>query len=157
MSGVKNQRFIVDANAWIALHEEHYPPDVFPGLWRFLSTAAAHDMVKTPRQALNETGDGKKGVSAWLRAQPLILLRETPRIVTSVTEVVARFPHLTRGIEESADPWLVAHAMSMPSSVVVTQEKLSTGAPKIPNVCLSFDVKYGTLLTMLRRLSFRCD
>jgi len=157
VSRVRNQVYIIDAASWIACHEERYPPDVFPGIWDRIRDAAAEEMIKTPRQALKEVGDGSKGVSAWIRAiQPSIVLQETPSIVDKMNEVILRFPTLTRGVEESADPWLVAHAMALSDAVVVTEEVRSMGGrPRIPNVCAAFDVKSTNLLTMFRRLSFK--
>jgi hypothetical protein len=157
MSRVKEQLFIVDADSWIACHEERYPTDVFPGLGDCIASAATDDLIKTPRQALRETGDGSGGVSAWVQAiQPTIVLQETKRVVAKMIEVVEKFPKLTRGIKESADPWLVAHAMLRTGAVVVTEEKPSVGGmPKVPDVCAAFGVRSVNALTMFRRLSFK--
>ncbi len=157
MSRVKSQSFIVDADAWISAFEHRYPPDVFARLWDLIRDYAIQEVIRTPRQALNETGDGKKGVSAWLRiVQPSVVLRETPRVVTDMNRVVAKFPTLTRGIEDSADPWLVAHALNITGSVVVTEEKPSHGGrPKVPDVCDAFDVEHINVLQMFRRLTVK--
>lgn len=158
MSYTKNQLYIVDADSWIAAHEERYPPDVFARLWSKLAEAAHDEIVRTPRQAINETGNGTKGVAAWLKMQPKIVLRETPGVVSRMNEIRDRFPSLTRGIEESADPWLVAHARGMTGAVVVSEEQPSMGrTPKIPDVCRAFDVKCIRLLEMFRRLRIRWE
>jgi hypothetical protein len=158
VSRIKDQVFIIDADAWIACYEERYPTDVFPKLWDHLREVAADEMILTTRHVVNEVGDKRSGVSAWIRAlQPTIVLRETPGVVHRMNEVVERFPDLTRGIAESADPWLVAHAMGRTSAVVVTQEgrRKQNGKPKLPDVCQAFGVQTINSLTMFRRLSFR--
>lgn len=158
MSRIKDQCFIIDADAWIACHEERYPIDVFPKLWDHLQVAAAEEMIWTTRQVVNEVGDQRGGVSAWIRAlKPTIVLRETPGVVHRMSQVVERFPDLTRGIAESADPWLVAHAMGRTSAIVVTQEgrRKQNGKPKLPDVCRAFDVQTINSLAMFRRLSFK--
>lgn len=159
MSKLKNQVFLIDADSWIACHEEHYPTDVFPGLWDFISEAADQEMIRTPRQAMRETGDGSKGVSAWIRIRkPTIILQETAEVARRMNEVVQRFPTLTHGAEESADPWLVAHAMVMSGAVVVTEEKRGLGRggrPKLPDVCTAFGVTSIDVLKMFRRLGLK--
>jgi hypothetical protein len=157
VSRLKEQIYIVDADSWIKCYEETYPIDVFPGLWDLIREAALDEMIITPRQAINETGDGSKGVSAWVRTiQPSIVLNETPKVVDRMNEVVKQFSDLTRGIAESADPWLVAHARGRSNAVVVTEEKRSLGGrKKLPDVCEAFGVKSIDVLTMFRRLSFK--
>lgn len=157
MSRLRSQVYIIDADSWIACHEERYPTDVFPGIWDRIQAAAFDDMIKTPRQAVKETGDGSNGVSAWIRTiQPSIVLQETTSVVDKMNDVIHKFPTLTRGIEESADPWLVAHAMVLSDAVVVTEESRSLGGrPKVPNVCAAFGVQSINLLTMFRRLTFK--
>ena len=155
MSKGKSQIFILDADSWISSYEQRYLPEVFPKLWDILRGHAADEVIRTPRQALKETGEGKSGLSAWLRTvQPTIVLKETPRVVSSMNRVTERIPSLTRGIEDSAAPWLVAHALNLSSAVVVTEETPSTGGnPKIPDVCASFEVPSITMVTMFRRFS----
>lgn len=157
MSRLNSQVYILDADSWIACYEECYPPDVFPGIWDRIRDAADEERIKTPRQALKEAGNESKGVSAWIRAiQPSIVLQETTSIVSKMNDVIQKFPTLTRGIEESADPWLVAHAMALSDAVVVTEELRSLGGrPKVPNVCTEFGVQSINLLTMFRRLTFK--
>lgn len=159
MSRLDSQVFIVDADPWIACHEERYPIDVFPGLWDCISDAAGNEMIRTPRQAMRETGDGSKGVSAWIRIRrPTILLQETIAVARRMNEVVLKFPTLTHGVEESADPWLVAHAMGTSGAVVVTEEGRGLGRggrPKLPDVCAAFGVTSINALKMLRRLGLK--
>ena len=150
MSKLKSQVFLIDADSWIACHEERYPIDVFPGLWDCIQDAALDEVIRTPRQAIQETGPGKGGVSAWIRMQhPSIILHETRDVARRMAEVVLKFPTMTHGVAESADPWLVAHAMGMSGAIVVTEESRGLkrgGHPRLPEVCAAFKVRSMNVL-----------
>src|SRR5580658_8950040 len=82
--------FHVDASTWIGLHEENYPPDVFPSLWTALSDHAQHGRIKSPHEVMREVGEDQ-GVGAWLRMQqPSIVPRATPPVQRLVTPTSRR-------------------------------------------------------------------
>jgi len=83
--------FHVDASTWIGLHEENYPPDVFPSLWTALSDHAQHGRIKSPHEVMREVGEDQ-GVGAWLRMQqPSIVPRATPPVQRLVTPTSRRW------------------------------------------------------------------
>jgi hypothetical protein len=146
--------FHVDASTWIGLHEEKYPPDVFPSLWKALSAHAGLGRIKSPHEVMREVGEDQ-GVGAWLRMQqPTIVPRASPAVQRLVGEVQGAFPGLTKGKAASGDPWVVAFAQSGgPTHVVVTEE--GSGGPtkpRIPDVCIARGVAYIGTLEMLRKL-----
>lgn len=146
--------FHVDASTWIGLHEEKYPPDVFPSLWTALSKQAQDGRIKSPHEVMREVGEDQ-GVGAWLRMQqPTIVPRATPAVQRLVGEIQGAFPGLTKGKAASGDPWVIAFAQSGGATHVVVTEEGSGGPskPRIPDVCIARGVSYIGTLEMLRKL-----
>lgn len=150
--------FLVDASVWIRLYDEIYPPDVFPALYRQLAALGAKGRFKSPRQAVNELGNPKSGVGAWVRTiQPSIIVAQTPRVAAHVKVITDTFPQLVGDFTgEQADPYLVAMGQEH-GYVIVTEERrtLSSSAPtkpKIPDVCHAVGVKWISTLGWLRAL-----
>ena len=149
--------FHVDASTWIGLHEEKYPPDVFPSLWTALAVHAQAGHIKAPHEVLREVGEDQ-GVGAWLRMQqPTIVPRATSPVQRLVGELLGAFPALTRGKTASGDPWVIAFAQNGgPTHVVVTKEGSGGQTkPRIPDVCIARAVSYIGTLEMLRKLKIR--
>lgn len=147
--------YVIDASTWI-LHEKVHSPDVFPSFWTALAVHVKAGRVVTPRQVADEIGNGKKGVSAWVRGHnPSILCKETGRVQTVAGAVLAKFPKLTHGAPKSADPWLVAYGAEL-NYIVVSEEKHATGgSPKLPDACDAYKVKCIHGMAMLRALGVR--
>lgn len=152
--------FLVDTSVWIRLHEEIYPPDVFPTLYKHLQAAAQSGRIRSPRQVLKELGEERGGgVGAWVRAiRPSIGVNETPRVGKLVGEIVTAFPALVKSFTgEQADPYLVALAEEH-GYTVVTEERRSLGPaskPKLPDVCLARHVRYINTIGLLRALQIQ--
>lgn len=150
--------YIVDTSVWIRLYEECYPPEVFPSLYTQLQECARQGRIMSPRQVLVELGDGRHGVSAWVRAlQPSIVPKETSVIAKHVGSICSEFPALIKGTSMEADPFVIAHAISS-GRVVVTEERRSihpNSRPRIPAVCDARGVMCIDTLEMLRRLGVK--
>jgi hypothetical protein len=149
--------FIVDASSWICLHEQYYCPELFPALWTRLHTLAASGRVRAPTKAITEIGE-KDGIGAWVRTiKPTIVPKPTAAVAQALATVNREFPELLKDYSgRDADPWLVAYGVAL-GYVVVTEEKLSTGKPKIPNACAKYDVQCIGATEMLRRLGIKWE
>jgi hypothetical protein len=149
--------FIVDASSWICLHEQYYSPEIFPALWTRLRTAALEGRIKAPTKAIAEIGE-EDGIGAWVRMiKPSIVPPVTSAITQAVATVSRDFPDLLKDYSgRDADPWLVAYAMRL-GYVVVTEESLSTGKPRIPNACEKYSVECIKATEMLRRLGIKWE
>ena len=149
--------FVVDASSWICLHEEYYCPEIFPALWTRLHALAAMGRIRVPTKAIAEIGE-KEGVGAWLRTiKPSVVPKLTPAIAEAVKVVNVDFPELVKDYSgRDADPWLVAYGMKC-GWVVVTEERLSPGKPKVPNACAKYAVQCIGATEMLRRLGIKWE
>lgn len=150
--------YVVDTSVWIRLYEEHYPPDVFPTLYDKLRDCAQRGCIKSPHQVLAELGDQRKGVGLWVRTlHPTIVPNQTQAIAARVGSICEKFPDLIRGTSTSADPFVIAHAISS-GGVVATEERRKihpTSKSSIPSVCDSFSVECIDTLALLRALEIK--
>lgn len=150
--------FVVDASVWISLWEEHYPPDLFPTLWRQLQRHCTTGRVRVPREVMAEVGE-QRSVMQWLRAiNPTVVVNPTPPVIAIARVLREQYPELTAGeaAGASADPWLVALAEHH-EWWVATEEKPGSNASrmKIPDVCAARDVEFIRTLPMLKALGIR--
>lgn len=147
--------FVVDASSWISLHEERYPPDVFPTLWNELKARAEAGAIKVPTEVFREVGEDH-GIGAWLRVLvPPVVCKPSAAVQRIAGEVLQDHPALVHGKRTSADPWIIAFAESN-RWVAVTEEGIgSVARPTIRGICARRAIECMGALEMLRQLEIR--
>ena len=159
--------YVVDANILISAYRDHYPPDLFPGVWdsmahhiaagRLLIIDRIRAEITSPLGLVQWLEQACSGVYASTVSQPIVTsygemvdwVQDNPQFLPAVSEEFAR----------GADGWLVAYAR-VTGAVLVTNEVFrpeARGRVPIPNLCRQFDVSYLNMLGMLRNLDMRFD
>ncbi len=139
-------KYVFDSSSLIILFT-HYYPDSFPTLWeKFNALVSAEELISV-REVLKEIGSSKDSLAIWAKEQKNTLFTEsTPNELVFVGEIfkVRHFQAMIRKQERLkgkavADPFVIARA-KVTGACVVTQERNTKNAAKIPNVCHHFKI-----------------
>jgi len=156
--------YLLDANIFIQAQNLHYSMDFCPAFWDFLKQEAAKTMLASTDMVYDELKSYGDEVSFWVEEQHeeiFTISSEDQEIQTKFVEVadyVSKHP-LYKPSEkdrflDGADPWLIATASVM-GTTIVTHEALAppnTTKVKIPNIAKEFGVNYCNPYEMIRGL-----
>lgn len=139
-------KYVFDSNSLINLFR-HYYPQRFPSLWERFDSLVHEGKLVSVREVFNEIGSSDDGLGAWAKKQKSALFLEpTVEEFRFVTEIfkVTHFQDMIRKKERLkgkpvADPFVIARAKVL-DACVVTEEKYTKNAAKIPNVCGHFNI-----------------
>ena len=144
-------KYVFDSDSLINLFG-HYYPETFRTLWeKFHALVAAGELISV-REVFNEIGSRDDSLASWAKEQKNILfLESTTEELKFVGEIfqVRHFQAMIRKQERLkgkpvADPFVIARA-KVSGACVVTQEKKTEHAAKIPNVCDYFEIRWINL------------
>ncbi len=149
----ENYAYCIDTNALVDLWRRLYPKDVFPSLWKNIEELIRSGALITPREVLNELEQIDDDLLKWLKTQRSMIVGLQSEHQDRVKEILRIYPTLIEPNKTipDADPFVIALAMTE-SAIVVTNERLAGpgGRPKIPNVCLKYQIKCLNLLEFFR-------
>ena len=139
-------KYVFDSDSLIDLFR-HYYSERFPTLWKKFDALVSEGRFLSVREVLNEIGSAGDSLAIWAKEQKDILfLKSTNEELKFVGEIfqVRHFQALIRKQERLkgkpvADPFVIARAKIL-NACVVTQEKNTENAAKIPNVCNHFGI-----------------
>jgi len=150
--------YCIDTSALIDLHTNHYPPDIFPGLWKDLEYLVDQGLLIAPDEVFQEIRVKDDELAKWGKANKKMFIPLDSDQSREVSAILEKFPGLVdrnKTIPE-ADPFLIALAKCR-AWTVVTSEKPSNSSvrPKIPNVCKSLNVRWIKLLEFFREIDLK--
>jgi len=140
-------KYVFDSDSLINLFR-HYYPERFPTLWEQFDALVLKGKLISVREVFNEIGSSEDSLGTWAKEQKNILfLESTVEELKFVSEIfqVLHFQAMIRKQERLkgkpvADPFVIARA-KISGACVVTQEKKTENAAKIPNVCDHFGIR----------------
>lgn len=150
--------YLLDANVFMAAKNLHYGLDFCPAFWGWLIHKGNTGTVFSIDKVADEIAAGGDELSVWATDHGKNLFRRTPASLAAQFGQVSTWatsqqftPAAVNTFLQAADFYLVAHAVAG-GHVLVTHETLGTssGRIKIPNACLSLNVRYMTPYQMLR-------
>ena len=157
--------YVFDSGPLIDLFS-HYYRERFPSLWQNFDGMVAAGRITSTREVGNEIeGYGDK-LAEWLEnleenrknvfATPTSAELEVVRQIFDVRhfQSMIRKRQLLEG-RPVADPFVIARAKCLNTGCVVTTEKHTPNAAKIPNVCEYFDVDWTDLEGFMEREQWR--
>jgi len=139
-------KYVFDSNSLIDLFK-HYYPERFPTLWEKFDALVSEGKLLSVREVFNEIGSNEDSLANWAKEKKNILfLESTTEELKLVGEIfqVRHFQAMVRKQERLqgkpvADPFVIARA-KISGACVVTQEKNTENAARIPNVCERFRI-----------------
>ncbi len=141
-------KYVFDSNSLMNLFW-HYYPERFPTLWEKFDALVSGGKLISVREVYNEIGSSEDSLGAWAKKHKNVLfLESTVEELQFVAEIFQvqnfHFQAMVRKQERLqgkpvADPFVIARARIL-DAFVVTQEKNTEKAAKIPNVCDHFKI-----------------
>lgn len=163
--------FLLDTDVLIAAKNLYYQMDRVPQFWIWILRQAMYGRIKIPTKVIDEILRGTDELSQWVKSNRGILELDEEVDARDWSET------LTKGygyssiltaqqdlVEQRADPFLIAHALSDTSvRRVVTLEKAPTAPTNLPNpinrriptVCDLLDIEHLDTFDLIRELDFR--
>ncbi len=139
-------KYVLDSDSLIDLFK-HYYPERFPTLWKKFHALVSEGSLISAREVFNEIGSREDSLASWAKKQKnTSFLESTVEELKFVAEIfqVQHFQAMIRTKERLkgkpvADPFVIAKAKIV-NACVVTEEKKTDNAAKIPNVCDHFGI-----------------
>lgn len=146
-------RYVFDSAPLIDL--KHYYSSVFERFWEKFDALVDNGDIIAPREVYNEISSKGDFISDWAEENKEIFLDPTPEEIEVATEVLTNHPELIRRQNISgglpvADPFVIAQAYVRNLSVV-SGEKYSPNAHKIPNICEEYDIEHLNFLQFMEK------
>jgi hypothetical protein len=161
---MNNKRlYCLDANVLIQAWREYYSPTFCPDYWRLLSEMGLSGIIFLPQMVAEEITRTDDDLSDWLKKSQIPI----KKIDGTVTECLRRMysanpmhKYLVDNIKQRslADPWVIAHAMSVEACVVTRENKetaINTTRIKIPNVCENMKVRCINDFQLIAEMNIR--
>lgn len=174
------EKFLLDANAFITPYRLYYAFDLAPSYWQKISVCTQSgrlvllDMVKDEvDKGKDASGKEKDELAKWLDGQEnFVFCNHVDTKIILCYQDVLEFVKSSGfykkealddwARETVADPWLIAAAMANGYTIITTEVSagsLSTRSPsksaKIPDVANYFGVNTGNPFYMMRQLGIR--
>jgi len=139
-------KYVFDTSSLIDLFR-HYYPERFPTLWDMFHDLVSEEKLISTREVYNEIGSSEDSLAIWAKERKhLLFLEPTADELKFVSEIfkvhhfqaMVRKKAILKG-KPVADPFVIARA-KISGACVVTEEKNTEHAVKIPNVCAHFDI-----------------
>ena len=146
------QIYIIDTSSLINMRML-YPQDMFNPVWEMVEKLVVGNKIQICSEVFDEIKDDD--LVALIKPHKSLIVNADEQVQTRVKGILAEFPGLI-DIKKggSADPFIIAHAL-LNRWVVVTDEKKSASAKKIPYVCDHFSIPHTNLLGFLRAAGFK--
>lgn len=139
-------KYVFDSDSLIDLFK-HYYPERFPTLWKKFDALVSEGELISVREVFNEIGSREDSLAIWAKERRKELFSNpTSEELQFVGEIfrVRHFQAMIRKQERLkgkpvADPFVIARA-KIHDACVITQEKNTENAARIPNVCDYFGI-----------------
>ena len=159
MNSLFNENHIIyslDTSALFAAFNERYPIRNFPTLWCKVVDLIEKGRLKMSQVVFDEAMENS-GIKLWCNQNNLQQYFQVPVdefVQEKVSEILTVFPKLLddRRDKSGADPWCIAFAQVTDNCIVVTEENPtdSENRPKIPDVCLYFEVECIKMVDLIK-------
>lgn len=148
--------YVFDSDSLINLFR-HYYFERFPSLWVKFDALVSGKRILSVREVFNELKNGGDRLSEWVASNLSIFHKPTNKEMIFVTEIF-KITHFQALIKKQArlegkpvaDPFVIAKA-KVGAGCVVTEERQTENAAKIPNVCNHFDIPCVNLETFMEK------
>lgn len=148
--------YVFDTSSLIVLVNNYYASR-FPSLWQQFDRMIENKQVTSTREVFNETQGHDDRLTKWCKENKHIFVTPSVKELEHVKEIFAveHFQAMIRKRQQIsgkpvADPFVIARARHI-GGCVVTEEKNTPNAAKIPNVCKHFKVPCTNLEGFMER------
>lgn len=150
--------YSVDTSVFIRGWYQFYPPDLFPGVWRYFDSHIANGSLIATTEVLNELEKQRDDLLEWCKARKDVFVDIDHETQLAVADIMAKHARLvdTREAVSPADAWVIALAQTK-GATVVTEETHSNSAKRIriPDVCGAMNIPCMNTIEMMRELGWK--
>ena len=159
--------YLLDANTLIEAKNRYYRMTVCPAYWTWVQRSYGAGVVSSIEPVGVELRRGNDDLAEWAKNQtelfqPVADEATQLAFVHVAAHVASQAAVMKIGALEEfldgADPWLIAKAMTMQGSVIVTHEQFNPQLRRkysIPNVCQHFGVAWIDTFELLSQTDAR--
>lgn len=143
--------YCVDTSVVIDAGERHYPIDVFPAFWERLDKMISDGRLKAPKTLIDELEQKDDSWRKWVydRQSAMIWPVDEP-LQKAMTNVMTVYAGSVANLDSiKGDPFFIAASITY-GATLITSERPKGGGVKIPRICEQMNVKWCSLLGMLR-------
>lgn len=143
--------YCIDTSALIDL-KEIYPPDVFSALWKNIDNLVSRGELIAPREVFNELEQKDDALLMWAKKHRKIFKNLDNEQQQQVRNILRDFPEFVdvNKTTPEADPFIIALAISKGWTVITSEKANPSGRPRIPDVCLKYNVRCIQLIDFFR-------
>lgn len=139
--------YLIDSSSLINF--KYYYEEIFSSFWQSLEELIETNELFSVREVLNEISKQDDKVVDWSKKHKQIFLIPDEEELKLVSDILSKHKELIKkknilSGEPDADPFLIAVAKNR-NFKLITEEKYTPNAHKIPNVCEELEIKWITL------------
>lgn len=142
-------KYVIDSCSLInARSEYNMQKSTFLPIWNKLKEMVDNGTLISTEEVLEELKD--EDLLSWAKVNNQMFYKTDQSVQNKVAEILKIFPNLIKlksVANSNADPFLIAVAILLDDTVIVTDERLGdeNNDPHIPNVCIKYGIKYMNL------------
>jgi hypothetical protein len=153
--------YLLDSNTLIEAKNRYYGMTICPGYWSWVLRSNGQGVVASIETVGDELKRGNDELAEWAKQNAALFLPVSDdstqaAFVQVAAHAASQTAQMKPGALEEflggADPWLIAKAMTIEGSVVVTHEQFNLQMRRkfsIPNVCQHFGVLWMDTFAVL--------
>ena len=84
--------YCIDTSALIDMHTNHYPPDIFPGLWKDLESLVDQGLLIAPDEVFHEICVKDDGLAKWGKSNKKMFIPLDVDQSQEVSRILEKFP-----------------------------------------------------------------
>lgn len=144
--------YCIDTSSLLAAWNERYPVRNVPQFWQRLDRLISDGRITSPIEVREEIKKREDGLAEWLNSRINLFQELEEDIQIATTEILSRFPWLTKGItgRQIADPFVIALARARNCTVITEEGPGSENRPRIPFVCQHYTIPCINLLGLIQ-------
>jgi hypothetical protein len=146
-------KYSIDTSSILHGWRRHYPPEVFPALWKNLEKLIEDGDLIASEEVLHDLEKKDDEVYKWAKSQTGLFIQTDEAIQVAVQGILAQHKKLvdTRRNRSASDPFVIALGR-IANCAVVADEQPGGGLdrPRIPDVCAAMGIRYMNLLALIR-------
>lgn len=149
--------YCIDTSALIDLWRKHYPPDVFPSLWKDIEKLVSQGSLIASQEVFNEVKKRDDELLRWANTNKKMFVDLDAGQLQQVGIVLKDFPQLvdTKKTTPDADPFVIALARSRGWAIITSETPNPGGRPHIPDVCKRYNVRWISLMEFFREKGWK--
>ena len=150
--------YCLDTNVLIQGWNEYYRMSIAPKYWDNLSRLSERKKLFCTMEVKREIERTDDGLKEWAKDHPHLFMEIDSEVQKHIRSIMKEYPTLVSVCKRRsvADPWVIAHAMSMQATVVTKEEPPAKRTKiKIPHVCDALGVTWINDFGMVEELKIK--